>query len=126
LCTIEAYRMYCSSVRWRRTMSATALTNAEMIEVNRSELRQNQSALLRRARGRKVLLIKANDEAEEKVVLDKQYFDQIRQELEAVVETLEIVMDRKLFNQILAAADSLEEDLRLGKLHSLEDAFAED
>lgn len=46
--------------------------------------------------------------------------------MEAVVETLEIAMDRKLFNQILAAADTLEDDLRLGKLHSLEDAFAEE
>jgi len=97
-----------------------------MIEVNRSELRQNQSALLRRVRGSRVLLIKANDETEEKVVLDKKYFDQIRQQLEAVVETLEIAMDRKLFNQILAAADTLDEDLRLGKLHSLDDAFAEE
>src|SRR5437879_5205525 len=90
LCTIKAYRRYCISVRRGCTMSATVLTNAEMIEVNRSDLRQNQSALLRRARGRSVLLIKANDEAEEKVVLDKKYFDQIRQQLEAVVETLEI------------------------------------
>ena len=97
-----------------------------MIEVNRSELRQNQSALLRRVRGNRVLLIKANDKTEEKVVLDKKYFDQIRQQLEAVVETLEITMDRKLFNQILAAADTLDEDLRLGKLHSLDDAFAEE
>ena len=70
--------------------------------------------------------IKANDETEEKVVLDKQYFDEIRRKLDAVVETLEIAMDRKLFNQILAAADTLDEDLRLGKLHSLEDAFAEE
>jgi hypothetical protein len=107
-------------------MSATDLAKTEMIEVNRTELRQNQSKLLRRARGTKVLLIKANDESEEKVVLDKQYFDQMRQKLEAVVETLEIAMDRKLFDQILAAADTLDEDLRLGKLHSLEDAFAED
>src|SRR6266481_5860702 len=107
-------------------MSATALTKTEMIEVNRSELRQNQSALLRRARGSRVLLIKANDEAEEKIVVDKKYFDQMRQKLEAVVETLEIAMDQKLFNQILAAADTLDEDLRLGKLHSLEDAFAEE
>ena len=97
-----------------------------MIEVNRSELRQNQSALLRRVRGSRVLLIKANDKTDEKVVLDKKYFDQIRQQLEAVVETLEITMDRKLFNQILAAADTLDEDLRLGKLHSLDDAFAEE
>jgi hypothetical protein len=107
-------------------MSTTALTDAEMIEVNRTELRQNQSSLLRRARGRKILLIKANDETEEKVVLDRVYFEEIRRRLEALVETLEIVMDRKLFNQILAAADTLEDDLRLGKLHSLEDAFAED
>jgi hypothetical protein len=107
-------------------MSASAVTKTEMIEVNRSELRQNQSALLRRVRGSRVLLIKANDETEEKVVLDKKYFDQIRQQLEAVVETLEITMDRKLFNQILAAADTLDEDLRLGKLHSLDDAFAEE
>jgi hypothetical protein len=73
-----------------------------------------------------VLLITANDETDEKVVLDREYFDEIRKKLEAVVETLEIAMDRKLFNQILTAADSLEDDLRLGKLHSLEDAFAED
>jgi hypothetical protein len=107
-------------------MGSTALTKPEMIGISRTELRQNQSALLRRARGTNVLLIKSNDETEEKVVLDRQYFDEIRKKLEAVVETLEIAMDRKLFNQILQAADTLEEDLRLGKLHSLEDAFAED
>jgi hypothetical protein len=107
-------------------MASTALTKPEMIGISRTELRQNQSALLRRARGRNVLLIKSNDETEEKVVLDRQYFDEIRKKLDAVVETLEIAMDRKLFNQILQAADTLEEDLRLGKLHSLEDAFAED
>ena len=53
-------------------------------------------------------------------------FEEIRRRLESLVETLEIAMDRKLFNQIMAAADTLEEDLRLGKLHSLEDAFAEE
>ena len=107
-------------------MGATVLAKPEMIKINRSELRQNQSAQLKRARGAKVLLITANDETEEKVVLDKQYFDEMRKKLEAILETLEIAMDRKLFNQILQAADTLEDDLRLGKLHSLEDAFAED
>ena len=60
------------------------------------------------------------------MVLDRQFFEEIGRRLEGLVETLEIAMDRKLFNQILAAADSLEEDLRLGKLHSLEEAFAEE
>ena len=45
---------------------------------------------------------------------------------ESLDETQEIATDRKLFNQILAARDTLEEDLRLGKLHSLYDAFAEE
>src|ERR1700674_4443575 len=107
-------------------MPARALTQAEMLEVNRSDLRQNQSRWLKKARGQRVLLVKSNDKEDEKIVLDKQYFDELRGKLESVVETLEIAMDRKLFNQILAAADTLDEDLRLGKLHSLEDAFAED
>jgi hypothetical protein len=97
-----------------------------MLEVNRSDLRQNQSRWLKKARGQRVLLVKSNDKEDEKIVLDKQYFDELRGKLESVVETLEIAMDRKLFNQILAAADTLDQDLRLGKLHSLEDAFAED
>ncbi len=48
-----------------------------------------------------MLLIKSNNAAQEKVVMDKQYFDQIRRNLEALVETLEIAMDRKLFTRIL-------------------------
>ena len=107
-------------------MAAAVRDKAKVLEVNRSELRQHQSRWLKKARGQHVLLIKSNDADEEKVVLDRQYFDEIRRKLEGLVETLEIAMDRKLFNQILAAADTLEEDLRLGKLHSLEDAFAED
>ena len=107
-------------------MAATVLDKANVLEVNRSELRQHQSRWLKKARGQHVLLIKSNDADEEKVILDKQYFDEIRRKVESLVETLEIAMDRKLFNQILAAADTLEEDLRLGELHSLEDAFAED
>jgi hypothetical protein len=46
--------------------------------------------------------------------------------LESHSETQEIAKDRKLFNQILVAKDTLEQDLRSGKPHSLDDAFAED
>ena len=106
-------------------MSTMDLMQPTMETVNRSQLRQNQSALLKRAKGRAVLLVKAKGE-EERVVLDKEYFDQLRKELGNLAETLQIAMDRKLFNQILAAAETLDEDLRLGKLHSLEDAFPED
>jgi hypothetical protein len=104
-------------------MAETVLNDAKVLEVNRSDLRQHQSKWLKKARGQHVLLIKSNDAEDQKIVLDKQYFDEIRKRLDSLTETLEIAMDRKLLNQILAAADTLEEDIRLGKLHSLGDAF---
>ena len=107
-------------------MSAIALMQPEKIEVNRSELRQNQSALFRRAKGKRVLLVTSPNDEDQKYVLDKEYFEQILHQFESLIETLQIAMDRRLFNQILAAADTLEEDIRLGKLHSLEEAFGDE
>ncbi len=46
--------------------------------------------------------------------------------LESTIETLEIMLDRRLFNQILATADVLEERVRQGKLHSFEEVFPEE
>jgi hypothetical protein len=107
-------------------MSKAALLQPELIPVRRSEFRQNQSRLLRKARGRTVLLLRGpGDDAEQKYVLDKQYFDALLKNLASLVETLEIMADRKLFRQILAAASTLEEDLRGGKLHSFEEVFPE-
>jgi len=106
-------------------MATKILGKAKMLKVNRTDLRQHQSRWLSKARGQHVLLIESHDSEDDKVVLDRQFFEEIRSKLESLVETLEIAMDRKLFNQILAASDTLEEDVRLGKLHSLEDAFAE-
>jgi len=44
-------------------------------------------------------------------------------ELRAAIETLEIASDQKLFQQILGSAPNLDENLRLRKLHSFEEAF---
>jgi hypothetical protein len=107
-------------------MSVKALTRPERKTVNRSELRQKQSATLRMARGNQVVVISANHEEDEKLLLDKRYFDEIVKQLEAVIETLEIISDQKLFNQILAVSESLEQKTRLVKLHSFEEAFGEE
>jgi hypothetical protein len=61
-----------------------------------------------------------------KYVLDKAYFDDLLKRYSSLLETIEITVDRKLFNQIMAVADSLDEDLRQGKLHSFEEAFGEE
>jgi len=107
-------------------MSVKALTRPERKTVNRSELRQKQSATLRMARGNQVVVISANHEEDEKLLLDKRYFDEIVKQLGAVIETLEIISDQKLFKQILGVSESLEQKTRLGKLHSFEEAFGEE
>jgi hypothetical protein len=108
------------------SMSVRALIRPEKKTVNRSELRQKQRATLRMARGNQVVVISANDEEDEKLLLDKKYFDEIVKQLRAVIETLEIISDQKLFNQILGVSETLEKDTRLGKLHSFEEAFGEE
>ncbi len=107
-------------------MSTAAWFRPETISVNRSKLRQQQRECLRRASGRTVLRVTADNHAdEEKYVLDKLYFEELLRRLASTIETLEIMTDRRLLDQILAAAGTLAEDVRRGKLHSLEEAFEE-
>jgi hypothetical protein len=106
-------------------MSTTALNQPERKTVNRTERRQKQSATLRMARGNQVVLISATHEEDEKLLMDKKYFDDIVNKLRAVIETLDIMSNQKLFKQILGAAATVEEDTRLGRLHSFEEAFGE-
>ena len=103
-----------------------ALLHPQRVSVNRSELRQNQRVVLGQAKGSTVLVISGNDEGDEKIVADKEYFDEVLRKLKALKETLEITVDEKLFGQIMSAASTLDEDIRLGKLHSVDEAFSED
>lgn len=102
------------------------LAPPKRVRVNRTDLRQNQRRTLNQAKGNTLVVISANDEADEKLLLDKSYFDELMGQLNSLVETLEVTTDRKLFAQILRAASSLEDDTRLGKLHSFAEAFGED
>jgi len=107
-------------------MASLEITEPETIKVNRSQLRQNQSRVFRRARGRTIVQVTSWNEEDEKVVVDKRYFDRLLKNLRALAETLEITADPKLFAQILRAAETIDEDARLRKLHSFAEAFGED
>ena len=104
-------------------MTVSALTRPHRVTVKRSELRQNQRATLKKAKGRTVVIVTASDEGEEKLVLDRQYFEELVHGLRAAVETLAIGTDERLFPRILAAAKTLDEDVRRGKLRSFREAF---
>jgi hypothetical protein len=108
-------------------MTASALAQPETVaRVRRSELRDNQKEYLMAARGTSIVEVDANLEEEKKYVVDKQYFDELVRNFRTLLETLEIIKDQKLFNQILRASATMDEDIRLGKLHSFEEAFGDE
>jgi hypothetical protein len=107
-------------------MASRKTAGPARIMVNRSQLRQNQSKLFRRARGRRVIQVTGWSEEDEKYIVDKRYFDDLCRQLRATVETLEITADPKLFAQILRAAETIDDDVRLGKLHSFAEAFGKE
>jgi hypothetical protein len=77
---------------------------------------------LGKAKGNTVLVITSSGE-EDKFVLDKEYYERLVGQLKAAAETLEITSDPTLLSKILAVSKTIDEDIRLGKLHSFEEAF---
>lgn len=104
-------------------MATIDLSLPEKVKVNRSQLRQSQSKILRQAKGRTIIEVPGWAEEDGKYVVDKRYFDDLLQKLRATVETLEITADPKLFSQILRAARTIDRDAHQGKLHSFDEAF---
>lgn len=107
-------------------MTALALTHPKTVRVNRTDFRDKLRETLNKAKGSTVVAISANDQEDERLVLDKKYFDDLVNTVASLIETLEITTDRKLFDQIMRAASTLESDAKLGKLHSFEDVFGEE
>ncbi len=107
-------------------MPMPSLAHPETVEVNRSQLRQNQSRVFREARGSKVVAVKGRHPEDEKYVVDKKYFDELLRRLRAALETLEITADARLFQQILKAGKTVDDDLRRGRLYSFEEAFGQE
>lgn len=104
-------------------MTARKLARPNRLTVKRTDLRQRQRSTLAKAKGRTVVVISAPAPEQEKLLVDKRYFDELVERMRSLAETLEITMDRKLFEQILRAAPRLEEKTRAGRLHSFEEAF---
>ena len=107
-------------------MATKTLIRPRAVRVNRSDLRQKQRETLNQAKQNTVVVISATDPQDEKLLVDKKYFDELVQRMHSLVETLEIMADQKLFAQILSVAPTLREDAKRGKLHSFEEVFGND
>ncbi len=110
----------------KENMTALALTQPQRIRVNRSDLRENQSKYLRQATGNRIVEVTGRTEEDERYLVDKLYLDDLFAKFRSLTETLNIMKDQRLFAQILKASETIDEDIRLGKLHSFEEAFGEE
>jgi len=93
-------------------------------KVSATTLRGGLKRYMKQARGGKVVLIE-NRRQESKYLVDKQWLDTVMRERESTLATLEILADRELTNRSLKLAEAIDEDVRVGRLHTMAEVFDE-
>ena len=106
-------------------MRTQVLLRPQRVSVKRSEFRQSQQSVFRKAKGRTVVVLTAQPGDEEKYLLDKDYFEQILGRLRSAQETLEVMADERLFKQIMRTTKRMDEDIRAGRYYTMDEAFGE-
>jgi PHD/YefM family antitoxin component YafN of YafNO toxin-antitoxin module len=93
-------------------------------KVSATSLRGRLKTYMKQARGGKVVLIE-NRRQDSKYLVDKEWLDSVMRERESILATLEILADRDLTNRLLKLAETLDKDVRAGRLHTMDEVFAE-
>jgi PHD/YefM family antitoxin component YafN of YafNO toxin-antitoxin module len=91
-------------------------------KVSATSLRGRLKTYMNAAKGGKVVLIE-NRRQESKYLVDKDWLDTLVRERESILATLEVLADRELTNRLLKLAETIDEDVRAGRLHTMEDVF---
>lgn len=94
-------------------------------EVAATKLRERFKRFSQEAKGKRVILIR-NRRQEPKYLVDKLWLDQILRERASVLATLEVLADRRLTDRLLKLAKTIDEDIRAGRLYTLEEVFGEE
>jgi len=103
-------------------MEATKVVTVK--KVSATTLRGGLKGHMKQARGGKVLLIE-NRRQDSKYLVDKDWLDALMRERESILATLEILADRELTTRLLKLAETVDEDVRAGRLHTIETLFGE-
>jgi hypothetical protein len=91
-------------------------------KVSATRLRGRLKTYMNAAKGGKVVLIE-NRRQESKYLVDKDWLDTLVRERESILATLEVLADRELTNRLLKLAETIDEDVRAGRLHTMEEVF---
>jgi len=91
-------------------------------EISATKLRAHFRRYAKEATHKKVILIR-NRRQEAKYLMDKEWFDKIIREHECVLATLEVLADPELTHRLLNLGKTINNDVRRGRLHSMEEVF---
>jgi hypothetical protein len=95
-------------------------------KVSATTFRDKFNDCARRTRGSAVTLVE-NRQSKPKYFVDKDFFDSIVKENESIKATFEILADRELTSHLMKLAETIDKDVRSGKIHlnSMADMFGE-
>src|ERR1700730_10526484 len=122
-----AYPIECTFSISERTVGEMSMVTTKAVTVKKvsaTTLRSSLKGYMKQARGGKVVLIESRRQ-ESKYLVDKDWLDTVMRERESILATLEILADRELTNRLLKLAETVDEDVRAGRLHTMEEVFGE-
>jgi len=93
--------------------------------VSATEFRDHFKDYLKKAKGDRVVLVK-NRRQESKYVVDQEWFDALMRDVRSTMATLEVLADRDLTERLLNLSATVDEDLRAGRLHTMEEVFGDE
>jgi hypothetical protein len=93
-------------------------------KVSATSLRGRLKTYMKAAKGGNIVLIE-NRRQDAKYLVDRAWLDALISERESILATLEILADRELTDRLVKLAESIDEDVRAGRLHSMEEVFGE-
>jgi PHD/YefM family antitoxin component YafN of YafNO toxin-antitoxin module len=91
-------------------------------KVSATAFRDHLKSCLKAAKKDKVVLVE-NRRQEAKYLVDKNWLDQLIRERESILATLEILLDRELTERLMNTARTLDEDIKAGRLRTVEEVF---
>jgi hypothetical protein len=93
-------------------------------KVSATTFRDKFNDCARKTKGRAVTLVE-NRQSEPKYFIDKAFFDSIIKENESIKATFEILADHELTSHLMKLAETIDGDVRSGKIHlnSMADMF---
>jgi predicted dinucleotide-utilizing enzyme len=94
-------------------------------KVSATDFRDSLRDCLRAAKGEAVVLVETHRQ-EAKYLVDKYWLDELIRERQAILATVEVLADRELTERLLRIAQTVDDDVRAGRLKTMAEVFGDE